>query len=93
MRDCTIEVETLSAVLRKTAHLKLPKKSEEIGQLIAKKSIRQKEKWSQNPLLLFPCFPVVGSTVANCKPNSPQLATVEPTAAKRKNKPAFPGKI
>ena len=59
MRDCTIEVETLSAVLRKTAHLKLLKKSEEIGQLIAKKSIRQKEKRSQNPLLLFPSFPVV----------------------------------
>ena len=35
--------------------------------------------------LSFPCFSVAGSTVANCKPNSPQLATVEPTAAKRKN--------
>lgn len=34
--------------------------------------------------LSFPCFSVAGSTVANCKPNSPQLATVEPTAAKRK---------
>ena len=43
--------------------------------------------------LSFPCFSVAGSTVANCKPNSPQLATVEPTARKRKNKPAFSGKI
>ena len=34
-------------------------KSEEIGQLIVKKSIHQKGKRSRNPLRLLPCFPVV----------------------------------
>ena len=43
--------------------------------------------------LPFPCFPVAGSTVANCGPDSPRLATVEPATAKRKKRPAVPGKM
>lgn len=49
--------------LAENGSLKTAQKSEEIGQLIVKKSIRQKEKRSQNPLLLFPCFPVVAEWI------------------------------
>ena len=43
--------------------------------------------------LPFPCFPAAGSTVANCGPDSPRLATVEPATAKRKKRPAVSGKM
>ena len=41
---------------------------------------------------LFLVFRFAGFTVANCGPDSPRLATVEPATAKRK-RPAVPGKM
>ena len=43
--------------------------------------------------LPFPCFPAAGSTVASRGLSGPQLATVEPATAKRKKRPAVPGKM
>ena len=58
MQDCTIEAEIHSAALRRAAHLKQQKKSGEIGLLIARKRIRQKNGQLQSPSRLFLYSPV-----------------------------------
>ena len=40
-----------------------------------------------------PCFRVAGSPVANGGPDPPGLPTVAPATAKRKKRPAVPGKM